>query len=185
MSEIYSVAENVSVDAMDVFGPFDVESLGSDAAADSTPVVAAQVTDPPVEKHPWPLTVYYLDRGVKKLRRVKAEADAEAFAKQTTLWRGLQNVSVDIENFLKLGGTELAPMSTTTDEDVARKYAKSNVPLVLKYEVVGMRAGVSIQWLSLYPKESEYLYPPLTYLSYKRHYEDDGQLVVVVEPVMP
>ena len=185
MSEIYSVAENVSVDATDVFGPFDVESLGSDAAADSTPVVAVQDPEPPVEKHPWPLTVYYLDRAVKKLRQVKAKADAEAFAKQTTLWRGMKNKTVDIERFMKLGGTELAPMSTTTDEDVARKYAKSNVPLVLKYEVVGLRAGVSIQWLSLYPKESEYLYPPLTYISYKRHYEDDGQLVVVVEPEMP
>ncbi len=47
-------------------------------------------------------------------------------------------------------------MSTTTDEEVARKYATSKVPLVFKYEVVGLRAGVSIQWLSLYPKESEY-----------------------------
>ncbi len=44
--------------------------------------------------------------------------------------------------------------------------------------------GVPIQFLSLYPKEAEFLYPPLTYMSYKRHYEDDGQRIVVVEPVM-
>ncbi len=162
-----------------------LEPLGCDAATVATPVVAAQDPKPTVEKHPWQLTVYFLDRAIKKLRQVKAKVDAEAFAKQTTLWRGLKDKTLDVENFLKFGGTELAAMSTTADEDVARKYAKSNVPLVLKYEVVGLRAGVSIQWLSLYPKESEYLYPPLTYLSYKRHYEDDGQLVVVVEPAMP
>ncbi len=38
---------------------------------------------------------------------------------------------------------------------VAGLFAAAEVPLVFKYEVVGLRAGVAIRWLSLYPKESE------------------------------
>lgn len=144
-----------------------------------------EVGEMPVEKHPLPMTVYHLESAIKKLRQVKAKADAEGFAKERVLWRGMQNRTVDIAYFKKYGGTELAPMSTTSDEEVARKYAASNVPLVFRYDVVGLRAGVEIQWCSLYPKEAEFLYPPLTFMSYKRHYEDDGQLVVVVEPAMP
>jgi hypothetical protein len=45
--------------------------------------------------------------------------------------------------------------------------------------------GVSIDFLSLYPKEKEYLYPPLTYLSPKSHDIEDDYHVIVVEPKMP
>ncbi len=136
-------------------------------------------------RHPSPLTVYFLDSGLKKLRAVAAQRDEQKFAQRTVLWRGMKNMSMDIAKFMEVGGTELAPMSTTTDEEVARKYADSRVPLVFKYEVVGLRTGIPIRWLSLYPQEEEYLYPPLTYMSFKRLYEDDGQLIIVVEPCMP
>jgi hypothetical protein len=44
--------------------------------------------------------------------------------------------------------------------------------------------GVSIGFLSFYPKEEEYLYPPLTYLSPGSHDKEDGHHVVVVSPQM-
>ena len=62
------------------------------------------------------------------------------------------------------GGTELAPMSTSRSKSVAFKYASSRAPLVFKYKTRGLGRGCSIGYLSLYPKEEEYLYPPLTFL---------------------
>lgn len=134
--------------------------------------------------HPWAMVVYFLDSGIKKLRSVQAKRNPEEFAQKAVLWRGLKNLMLNIEEFKKVGGTELAPMSTTSSEDVARKYAASEVPLLLKYKVSGLRKGVSIKFLSLYPKEEEFLYPPLTYISFKKKYEDDGVNIVVIEPVM-
>mmetsp|Transcript_27426 Transcript_27426/g.58289 ORF Transcript_27426/g.58289 Transcript_27426/m.58289 type:complete len:132 (-) Transcript_27426:395-790(-) len=130
------------------------------------------------------MVVYLLDKGIKKLRSVQAQVDATSFAKETILWRGMKNVEVDIQKFREHGGTEMAPMSTTTNEEVAFVYATSKVPLVFKYIVGGMKTGVSIRFLSLYPKEEEFLYAPLTYLTLKGQYEDDGTTILVVEPVM-
>lgn len=136
------------------------------------------------EKHPWPMVVMFLSSGIKKLRTVQAQLNPERFATETTLWRGMKNLEMDMHEFRAVGGTELAPMSTTTSEDVAKHYAESKVPLVFKYKVSGLKAGVCIQFLSLYPKEQEYVYPPLTFLTYRNHFTDDGMMVVVVEPVM-
>ena len=49
-------------------------------------------------------------------------------------------------------------------KSVAFKYASSRAPLVFNYKTHGLGRGCSIGYLSLYPKEEEYLYPPLTYL---------------------
>ena len=38
------------------------------------------------------------------------------------------------------------------------------VPLLFKLNTVALQRGVSIDFLSIYPKEKEYLYPPLTFL---------------------
>ena len=105
------------------------------------------------ETHPWPMVVYFLSQGIKKLRGVQAQVNPERFAAETTLWRGMKDLELDIGEFKTFGGTELAPMSTTTCEDVAKHYAQSKVPLVFKYKVSGLNAGVCIQFLSLYPKE--------------------------------
>lgn len=136
------------------------------------------------EKHLWPMVVYFLFQGIKKLRAVQAVLDPELFASETILWRGMKNMALDIAEFKAIGGTELAPMSTTSSEDVAKHYSQSKVPLVFKYKVAGLKAGACIQFLSLYPKEQEFVYPPLTYLTYRSHFDDDGVRVVVVEPVM-
>jgi len=137
-----------------------------------------------VRPHPWAMVVFLMDRGIKKLRSVQAQVDAQSFASQTVLWRGMKDIQVDIRHFANVGGTEMAPMSTTANEEIARHYATSEVPLLFKYVVGGLKTGVSIQFLSLYPKEEEFLYAPLTFLSLKGHYEDDGTTILVVEPVM-
>eukprot|EP00747_Dinoflagellata_sp_TGD_P192645 gnl/TRDRNA2_/TRDRNA2_57751_c0_seq1.p1 gnl/TRDRNA2_/TRDRNA2_57751_c0~~gnl/TRDRNA2_/TRDRNA2_57751_c0_seq1.p1 ORF type:complete len:455 (-),score=84.90 gnl/TRDRNA2_/TRDRNA2_57751_c0_seq1:43-1407(-) len=134
--------------------------------------------------HPFALTVYYLAQGLKKLRKVQAQLDPEGFATKSFFWRGLSNTTMDMEEFKRVGGTELAPMSTSADYGVAIKYAASKRPLVLRYNTKGLTKGVSIKFLSVYPKEEEYLYPPGTMITFESMEEMDGYKVVTVLPVM-
>eukprot|EP00961_Rhodomonas_salina_P173436 2338957-Rhodomonas_salina.1 len=55
-------------------------------------------------------------------------------------------------------------MSTSEEVEVACRYANSTFPLVLRCHARGLDRGVSIQYLSVFPKEKEFVYPPLTYL---------------------
>jgi hypothetical protein len=111
-------------------------------------------------QHPLRFTVYMLAEGIKKLRAVEASGDPAGFATTKYLWRGMADMEVDVhDTFLSQGGTEMAVMSTTSEKEVALSYARSQKPLVFKYKTMGLNRGVSIQWLSLYPKEVEYLYP--------------------------
>jgi hypothetical protein len=45
---------------------------------------------------------------------------------------------------------------------VAIKHAKSHQPLIFKYKTLGLTRGCLITFLSMYPLECQYLYPPLT-----------------------
>ena len=103
------------------------------------------------------------------------------FTKEMTLWRGMANVHV-LEEFKTSGGTELAPMSTSASKSAAFGYAKSEVPLVFRYDTKGLTRGASINYLSVYPGEDEFLYRPLTYICYKKQETLDGVTVVIVEP---
>jgi len=135
------------------------------------------------QPHPFKMSVYYLSDGVKKLRSVAAKTDKD-FAKEVSLWRGMQNMAL-ADDFRHNGGTELAPMSTSHSKSVAAKYAMSATPLIFHFRARALGKGVSIGFLSLYPKEEEYLYPPLTYLSYVGDEEDGGFNIVEVQPMMP
>jgi hypothetical protein len=115
-------------------------------------------------RHPLRFTIYVLTEGIKKLRAVEAKCDPEGFNETKELWRGMANRKLD-DMFKKGGGTEMAVMSTTSDKNVALSYASGESALVFKYKTVGLTRGVKIQFLSLYPKEVEYVYPPLTFLS--------------------
>ena len=75
-------------------------------------------------------------------------------------------------------------MSTSRSAIVAYQYAASSSPLIFKYKTRALGRGVSIEYLSFYPKEREYLYPPLTYLQPERIYEENGYTVVEVTPQM-
>lgn len=55
--------------------------------------------------------------------------------------------------------SELAPMSTSEDLRVALSYSRSKKPLIFKFVARGRSRGVDIGFLSLYPKEREFLYP--------------------------
>jgi hypothetical protein len=121
-------------------------------------------TDGQKSQHPLRFTIYALTEGVKKLRAVEAKGDEKGFNLTKELWRGMKKMVLD-DTFELLGGTEMAVMSTTSDKEVALSYASSEYPLVFKYTTVGLTRGVKIQFLSLYPNEVEYVYPPLTFLS--------------------
>jgi hypothetical protein len=69
------------------------------------------------------------------------------------------------DDFIHNGGTEVAPMSTTSDINVALEYSCSHSSLLFKIVTNSfMERGVDLSWVSAFPGESEYLYPPLTYL---------------------
>jgi hypothetical protein len=113
--------------------------------------------------HPYAATTFYIHDGIMKLRAIRA-TDATAVR---TFWRGMDDMGVT-QSFLRQGGTELAPMSTTGTLAVARKFAKVGEkpnPLLLKVEAGNMyNCGADVQWLSMYPAEKEVLFPPLTYM---------------------
>ena len=73
-------------------------------------------------------------------------------------------MSVGID-FLRSGGVECAPMSTTSSLRVALQYAASAAPLVFRLRTESfMERGADLAFLSAFPLEAELLYPPLTYL---------------------
>mmetsp|Transcript_28835 Transcript_28835/g.78720 ORF Transcript_28835/g.78720 Transcript_28835/m.78720 type:complete len:123 (+) Transcript_28835:135-503(+) len=79
-------------------------------------------------------------------------------------WRGLKNVTV-ADAFLHQGGTELAPMSTTSNLAVAVQYSLSPSSLILKLKTNSfMERGANLSWVSAFPAEAEVLFPPLTFL---------------------
>ena len=82
------------------------------------------------------------------------------------LWRGMRSLRVT-DAFMRrcAGGTELAPMSTTEELQVAATFSASAASLLFRFKVDSfMQCGADLQWLSAFPKEREVLFPPLTYL---------------------
>ena len=81
-----------------------------------------------------------------------------------TYWRGSKDLAVTAA-FMAEGGTDHGCMSASTDRGVAVGFAVSKCPLVLRIEADNfMSRGANVAFLSVYPKEKEVLYPPLTYL---------------------
>lgn len=69
-------------------------------------------------------------------------------------------------SFKEEGGTELAPCSTTTNLSIAAEYAASKETLLFKVVVNTIaQRGADLSYLSCFPKESEILFPPLTYFA--------------------
>jgi hypothetical protein len=137
-----------------------------------------------VTPHPIRTTMYILDETLDKMKKVLAKSDPAAFARKTKLYRGMKNMRMDWKKFNEVGGVEMAPMSTSNLKSVALNYADgSQGGLLFEYETQGKSMGVSIQYLSVYPKEQEFLYRPLTFLiANGEPYVEDGVQVV---PVLP
>lgn len=115
--------------------------------------------------HPLPAIVSLIQSGLKKLRALGC--DDKRSKETVVLWRGSSNMVMP-EEFEAEGGTELAPMSTTTDLTVALSYAlKGAGNPALLFRIVtenSLTRGCDLQWLSLFPGEAETLFPPLTYI---------------------
>jgi hypothetical protein len=139
--------------------------------------------------HPFKMNVLILDEALRKLRKVEATRDQVSYASTKILYRGMSDVELDLEDFKRVGGNELALMSTTADPQIALNYAsRGQVGLMFRYSTIGQTRGVSIDFLSLYPKEVEFLFPPLTNLTYDVNVlegEEASTSGVTVIPVRP
>jgi hypothetical protein len=129
-------------------------------------------------KHPMPATVININKGILKMRQLAGDKKSLATAKETksntsnkssaknsVLWRGMQKIALT-EEFIKHGGTELAPMSTTSELSIACKYGACEMGSVLFKITVQdcIQHGATLKWLSVFPTDEEILYPPLTFL---------------------
>jgi hypothetical protein len=81
-------------------------------------------------------------------------------------------------------------MSTTNSLDVVCAYAQSQAPLIFRFKIDSpMEMGADISWISLFPKENETCYPPLTYVKpmFKQRIKDDtgGGVVITLKPSFP
>jgi hypothetical protein len=136
--------------------------------------------------HPLPGIMMNIQAGLKQLRALGSE---DASSKQTVvLWRGMSYMRLP-EEFSAEGGTDLAPMATTTDLSVAISYAvKKDTRSALLFRFVtrnNLERGADVQWLSMFPGESETLFPPLTFLQRTRTEPQtmvhNGVMVTIVE----
>jgi hypothetical protein len=119
----------------------------------------------PQKRRPYPVTILLLDEALKLLRQVHARDSAQ---ETVEYWRGMKDTKIT-EEFKRDGGTEYACMSTSTKRAVVAAYAKSDTPLIFRVIATSFASrGANISWLSLYPNESEVLFPPLTFLKYIR-----------------
>ena len=114
--------------------------------------------------HPIKFTVWQLYEGLRRLRAYAAHLSMPDFMTDETTWRGFKDLSPP-DCFCDKGGTELGVMSTTPSLAVALGYANSARPLLMRLSARAMSKGADIGFLSVYPKEQESLYPPLTFLT--------------------
>ncbi|EOD37536.1 hypothetical protein EMIHUDRAFT_454878 [Emiliania huxleyi CCMP1516] len=111
------------------------------------------------------------------IRLLRAVGAARSDANEPMdVWRGMKNLELT-EGFATKGGTEVAPMSTTTDLRVAVSYSVGFSPagasraLLFKLRAESFMdrgAGTcraDLTFLSCFPGEAEMCFPPLTYLA--------------------
>ncbi len=135
-------------------------------------------------RHPISLSVYCLNEGLKKLWSVEAILDPKGYMDTKDLYRGMKNIAIDEETFMTKGGTELAPMSTTSDLKVSAKYAESGAPMLFQYKTQANSRGINISEFSVYPKEKEFLYLPLTLIVPQGKHTVGSATIYLVMPQM-
>jgi hypothetical protein len=126
------------------------------------------------EAHPFPVTVTVLNEAIKKLR--DAEGDAVVI-----LWRGLKNMDLKRDsNFMRAGGVEMSSMSTTYSLKTALFYSHSNQSIIFRIVTRSfMERGADLEWISVFPRERECLFPPCTFLSPTGRTQKIGKFTVV------
>ena len=143
--------------------------------------------DPPHRPHPFAATTYFISDGIRLLRAVAANRP-DAYIERI-LWRGLKDVGITGQ-FMTEGGTDYACVSTTASQEVAvLNFAASSLPLVFRIVTKNcINRGADISFLSVFPNEQEFLYPPLTYLHCVKMERETlcgvQLLVATVEPTM-
>ena len=140
--------------------------------------------------HPFAATAFYVYDGIKRLRKVLA--DAPGAGEPRTFWRGMSGARVTqefMEQFTRKGGTDMAPGSASDDRAVAERFAKwdddeVSDAVLLKVEAADHTCcGADLAWLSVYPGEREVLFPPLTYLEYVSHEQlRPGRTIITARP---
>ena len=151
-----------------------------------------------LDPHPLAATVEILNQAIRQLRAVGAYHTPDATMK-VTLWRGMKDLEVR-NDFLKYGGTEMSPMSTTSNLKIAADYCSnfegsasseesaSESSLLFKFVTPSfMLRGVDLTFLSAFPAESEFLYPPLTFMmpTGREQVIEHGQVKVIVIEATP
>ena len=103
-----------------------------------------------------------LAEGIKRLRAAyvafeKGSATVGAERRQMRLYRGMKMLDVG-DTFMheRQGGTEIAPMSTTTELEVAVHYGLSPESLLFVLAIDNaVQMGADVQWLGAFPAEAE------------------------------
>ena len=110
------------------------------------------------QPHPFKMTVYQLDEGLRVLRAVAASIDEEKFSAKHLLYRGMANCVLDEKALKTVGGVERAPMSTTNNKRVAFEYARlssdnASHKSLIEFVTEALSTSVSIGFLSVDPRE--------------------------------
>ena len=118
------------------------------------------------EQHPLSAIVTLCSDGIQTLCSLNAEKKEATTEK--IFYRGMKDLQLS-EAFLESGGTEYGLMSSTTDVKIAVGYAvrkgESGTSLLLKIVTRNnLQRGADLSFLSMFPGESETLFPPLTFL---------------------
>ena len=137
-------------------------------------------------QHPLAAITMNVQDGIKQLRGL--DAKGKSATAEINLWRGFTDMQVSQE-FEANGGSEFAPMSTTTDPEVAVGYAvrkgMTNGSLLMKLKTFNnLQRGAELTWLSVFPGEAETLFPPLTFLQptgNRQMMEHKGIKLIIVE----
>ena len=116
--------------------------------------------------HPFAATITFLAEGLRRLRAQACSemSDGARQLDQVRIWRGMRNVTTP-ERIMQVGGTEKAMLSCTPKLASAAQFAASRTSLIFLITTRSfMQCGASLRFLSCFPHEEEYCYPPCTYL---------------------
>lgn len=110
------------------------------------------------EPHPFAVTAAHLREAMLRMRASNRDEN-----QVVNMYRGMRDVRIPDE-FLQVGGLELAPMSVTFNLRVALQYgvSRNSVLLRVRSQDFSTRAP-DLSFLSCYPAEDEGLFPPFTY----------------------
>ncbi len=138
--------------------------------------VTNPLRDPTREtEHPLAAITYYIDQAIRKQLKWGAK-DKNAASQERVLCRGFSDLKISDE-FKEFGGTEFAPMSTTTDVRVAVGYAirKTTTGGALLMRIVtknNLERDMDLKWISMFPGESERLLAPLTFMNKPKRFQE-------------